>query len=296
MKLNKKAFTLVELIIVVSIIATLSSLAYISMSSETANARDKRRLTDLQTLDAAFSTANAKGADINFSSGATTGAGSGTTDADRIQTTAGAIRVLRNGKLVEVKDGLVAATILSQVAPDPRANTPYLAAFLTSSLYQVVASLENADIGVATNAIKGSYKTNAVVDNLLQNISNATASFQVGNADQFIPGVVNTGVNPNTTTGDVIQVNNEKMAITAIDKTTDTITIHRGFNTTAQIHSKRAGVKIIEFADDAQSLFCLGNLTQVASTVGGATSDDAYTCSANASILNDGKVVPYTFN
>lgn len=294
MKRNQKAFTLVELIIVVAIIATLSSVAYITMSGETGNARDKSRLTDLQTFSNAFSTANAKGATINFSSGATTGGGSGTTDADRIQTTAGALRVLRNGKLIEIKNGVVDATILSQVSNDPRARSPYLAAFLTPSLFQVVATLENPDIGISTAAIKGSYKENAAVDNLLQDVSNALTSFQVGNADQFIPGTVNTGVNPNTTTGDVIQIDNEKMAITAIDRTAETITVHRGFNSTAQIHSKRASIKVVQFADNAKSLFCIGNLVQVSGTAtGGDTSDDAYTCAVGQSVENDSQTVPY---
>jgi prepilin-type N-terminal cleavage/methylation domain-containing protein len=291
---RNKGFTLIELIVVVAIISTLSAMAFMSFSKEAGNARDEARLTDLQTFDTAFSTANAQGVTINLENAATTGSGSGTTDTDRITTTSGSIRVLRNGKLLEVKEGLVDSSILAQIGSDPRSRAPYLAAFINSSLYQLFASSENPNTGIATAVIKGTYKKNIVVDNVLSDVSNSLTLLPLGNAGQFIPGTVDTGVTPNTTTGDVIQIDNEKMAITAIDRTNNTITVTRGFNTTAEIHSKRKSIKLIQFALNAESLLCIGNLLQVSgAATGGDTSDDAYTCSANKSILSGSQVLPY---
>ena len=291
---NHIGFTLIELIVVISIIATLSAVAFISFSSESGNARDKARITDLQAFDTAFSTANAQGVTINLENAATTGSGSGITDTDRITTTSGSVRVLRNGKLIEMKEGIVDSSILIQIGKDPRVNAPYLAAFVNTSLYQLFATLENPVTGITTALIKGSYKKNIVVDNILSDISNTLTILPIANAGQFIPGTVNTGVNPNTTTGDVIQINNENMAITAIDRNNNTITVTRGFNTTPQIHANRSSIKLTQFAQNAESLLCIGNLLQVSgSSTAGDTSDDAYTCSSNQSITSDGQVLPY---
>ena len=50
MKKNKKAFTLIELLVTIAIISTLSSIAIVSFSGQTAKARDARRKSDLENL------------------------------------------------------------------------------------------------------------------------------------------------------------------------------------------------------------------------------------------------------
>lgn len=51
---NKKAFTLVELLVVVTIIAILSVTAYMAMGGQTIKARDSRRIEDLSTIQTAL--------------------------------------------------------------------------------------------------------------------------------------------------------------------------------------------------------------------------------------------------
>nr|MDD3720845.1 type II secretion system protein [Candidatus Gracilibacteria bacterium] len=47
---SKKAFTLVELIVVITILAILGSIAFISLQSYTKNARDGQRLSDINNI------------------------------------------------------------------------------------------------------------------------------------------------------------------------------------------------------------------------------------------------------
>lgn len=54
MKKNKKAFTLIELLVTIAIISTLSSIAIVSFSGQTAKARDARRKSDLANLQQAL--------------------------------------------------------------------------------------------------------------------------------------------------------------------------------------------------------------------------------------------------
>nr|MDD3720259.1 type II secretion system protein [Candidatus Gracilibacteria bacterium] len=49
-KNSKKAFTLVELIVVITILAILGSIAFISLQSYTKNARDGQRLSDINNI------------------------------------------------------------------------------------------------------------------------------------------------------------------------------------------------------------------------------------------------------
>nr|HPO06207.1 prepilin-type N-terminal cleavage/methylation domain-containing protein [Candidatus Gracilibacteria bacterium] len=59
-------FTLIELIIVIAIIAILASLAFMSLSGETAQARDSKRVGDLKTYEDSIATANGKNKRIHF--------------------------------------------------------------------------------------------------------------------------------------------------------------------------------------------------------------------------------------
>ena len=52
--INKKAFTLVELIVVITILAVLWTIAFISLQSYTISARDSVRVADLNTIKSAI--------------------------------------------------------------------------------------------------------------------------------------------------------------------------------------------------------------------------------------------------
>jgi prepilin-type N-terminal cleavage/methylation domain-containing protein len=51
MKLQKQAFTLVELIVVITILAILGTIAFISMQSYSKTARDSVRVADIKNIE-----------------------------------------------------------------------------------------------------------------------------------------------------------------------------------------------------------------------------------------------------
>ncbi len=56
----KRAFTLVELIVVITILAILGTIAFISLNNFSASARDTKRLSDVRSLYTKFKLENAK--------------------------------------------------------------------------------------------------------------------------------------------------------------------------------------------------------------------------------------------
>ncbi|MDF1682370.1 MAG: type II secretion system protein [Patescibacteria group bacterium] len=61
MRNTKKAFTLVELIVVITILAVLGTIAFISLQGYSGEARDSKRLSDVNNLSKAVSTELARG-------------------------------------------------------------------------------------------------------------------------------------------------------------------------------------------------------------------------------------------
>ena len=288
-------FTLIELIIVVSIIAILASLAYLSFSDDTGYARDAKRKGDLKTIEDAISMSGARNRPINYLNSVTTGTDSST----KIKTGKGDVRVLRNADMFQVEQGFIDSTILPSVERDPY-GSPYFAAFLNQSIFQIAATLEMPETKKAEVFLRGSFKEQAIVDNLLISIDNVNKVFPVGNADQFIRG-------------DTIQIDNEKMIIEDISKAQDMIIVTRGQGgSVAAIHKNRAPIKISAFATNASSLYCLDSLTVltksaadasalIASEVPAALSiatsaillDNMYTCTAAGDISHEGQTILY---
>lgn len=305
--MKKRGFTLIELIIVVTIIAILSSIAYISLSGETAQARDSKRKADLKTLENAISMSNAQNRSLTYPSTTIT-TGDGTPS---FNTTSGAVHVLRNASAFEIGSGFINSTILATVERDPK-GAPYLGAFINSNQFQLIATLENPTTQRKQALIVGSFKEDAIVDNILTSIDNDDTLIPVANAGQFIRG-------------DILQIDNEKMKIA--DITTDSgvagdyeaIIVCRGYNTStatcdgtgAAVHQNRESVKLTSFASNASSLFCVGALTTLAKsaanasvsppnvptglslTLANVTYENMFTCSSTGNVTNEGNVVVY---
>lgn len=302
-----RGFTLIELIIVVSIIAVLSSIAYISLSGETANARDSSRRADLKTLESAVAMSNAQNKTVTYLTPSIT---TGTTGADAIITTKGAVRVLRNAQAFQIGSGFINSTILGTISRDPF-GAPYLAAFINQNQFQLAGVLENPTTKIPETILVGSFKKDAIIDNVLVAIDNDDRIIPVGNAGQFIRG-------------DVIQIDDEKMVITDVSSddglgTGDqsALIVTRGYSsTTATVHQNRSYVKITSLPSNASSLFCLGDLTTLAKSAANAnvlaapivsneipsgwsvtlaniSLEDTYTCSASGDVFDGGAVILY---
>ena len=304
---QKKGFTLIELIIVVSIIAVLSSLAYISLSGETAQARDSKRQADLKTLENAIAMSNAQGRSISYLDPVTTGTGAG----DTITTTAGDVRVLRNASMFQLGSGFINSTILASIERDPK-GSPYMGAFINSNQFQLIATLENSTTNDQEVHLVGSFKENAIVDNILVSIDNNDKLIPVGSGGQFVRG-------------DVIQIGSEKMQVEDVSVDSggsdlEAIIVCRGYNdltstcdgTGATVHKNRDVVQVTNFAANASSLFCLGTLQALAAsgvdasalvasevpanlsvTLSNVTLEDMYTCSASGDVKDGEGVVVY---
>lgn len=293
----QKGFTLVELIIVLTIITVLSTLAFVSLSGETALARDATRKQDLKTMDDAIAMSNARNRSITYlTPNITTGTGAG----DIIKTSSGDIRVLRNATAFEVGSGFVDSTILATVSRDPK-GSPYLIAFLHENVFQIASALENPVTKIQEAYLKGSFQKQAVLDNLLVAIDNTDKLLAVGKANQFVRG-------------DVIRIDSEDIYVDDVSSAKNYIIVTRGYNSTvASVHDSRSSVKIIDFPTNASSLFCLGSLTTLAKSAADASAltvaqvpddlstldlstvilDDMYTCTTGGDISDGGSIVPY---
>jgi prepilin-type N-terminal cleavage/methylation domain-containing protein len=60
----KKAFTLVELIVVITILAILGTIAFLSLQGYSADARNSKRTSDINNMETAITTAQAKGSSL----------------------------------------------------------------------------------------------------------------------------------------------------------------------------------------------------------------------------------------
>jgi prepilin-type N-terminal cleavage/methylation domain-containing protein len=69
----QKAFTLVELIVVITILAILGTIAFLSLQGYSADARNSKRSSDLNNIESAMTTAHTKGTSLMSFVTATTG-------------------------------------------------------------------------------------------------------------------------------------------------------------------------------------------------------------------------------
>lgn len=264
---RKQGFTLVELIIVVSIIAILAALSFIALSGETANARDTKRASDLKTIEDAISQSNAKSKTIAYG------------NATSVVTNAGiTVSGTRGANISAVSNVVFDSTILPQAPVDPR-ELAYVAAFLSSNLYQLAAVKENADTGTPTAVVQGSFRAGSVVDRSVNALTTSDTTVTVLSSNRFVAGA-------SAAAGDIITIDSEDMLVTAVDTTAKTLTVTRAQNSTvAATHLPGASIKIKAFPTDgtASSLFCVGAV------------DASRKCGAAVNVVtHGGTVLPYS--
>lgn len=263
-KTTTYGFTLVELIIVVSIIAVLAAFSFIALSGETSNAKDAKRNTDLKIIEDSISSSNAKARTINY--GTKTGAGA----SNRIQTNIGYVGAIRGAKIVEVNENLFDATILPTVPLDPT-GSKYLAAFLTDNLYQIISVQDNID-APSSALVRGSFRSGVILDKISADITVGATSLPIRNSSQFL-------------VGDILTINEEDVTITAIPDG-QTLTVTRASNaTTAKQHPKTSGIEIKTFVANGEGLICFGTATNPAT---------ATVCGGDGAIIHEGATVPYS--
>ena len=282
----------------ISIIAVLSTIAYVSFTSGTVQARDAKRRADIKAFEDSVGLAVAKGRSINYEVGGgsfSTGVGG----ADLLVTNEGNIRVLRYASAFQVLPGFVDSTILAKVPRDPKGST-YVAAFISNTLFQFAGTLESPETQIPEAIVKGTFGGSGIVDSLLIDIDNSDTLLPVGNADQFIRG-------------DIIQIDSEKMQVVDISRASEMIIVTRGQGgTTAGVHKNRESIQLSSLATNAESLFCLGALTTLTKsgvdasgviasqvptsltvTLTAVLLDDMYTCSSGGSVSDKGEVLIY---
>ncbi len=180
MKLTRKAFTLVELIIVIAIIAVLAVSAFMVLTKWLGKSRDSRRLGDIGSIERSLTTwlsdydANGKGLLVSPS---------------------GSETITLNGVVVATWDTFndyfdklktVKFDVLQKVVKDPNNKDQYAIAIVANKKFAVAATLEND--GTYKAAVRTNYQSGSVVKGVdgSTNYSGATIIGQKNTNDKPI--------------------------------------------------------------------------------------------------------------
>ena len=269
---NQKAFTLVELLIVVVIVA------FFALSGETSNSHDAVRKKDLNTFNDSVLNSLAKGRSINMGS------------QDQITTNykdSGSnfviLNTLRGATVTTINEGTFEKSILKDLSKDPK-GVEYIAVFLNKNIYQFFSTLENEyGPGVETALVKGTFKSGMRVDILNNKVSIGDTQLKVFHANSFV-------------IGDTIKIENEEFTVAGI---IDAQTVDITGDPATKIHVKGSPVFLHAFAPNADTLLCVGPVLDVDANI--STLDDR-TCSVGdlsvpqGTISNNSQLVPYSLD
>ena len=273
---TKKGFTLIELIIVIAIIAVLASIAFMSMSKETANARDASRKEDISTFEKVIASSISKGRTINT--------GTVTT----LTTTSGRLDTLRGAKIVEIDETIFEPTVLQKASRDPSpSGNKYIGVFLTDNIYQIFATLENPTNDTPITLTGGTFVDGIILDTLSENVALGSTVLPVNNAGRFL-------------IGDIITIGENDSTIASVDTSAKTITVTAA--TTAR-YLQDFEIKLKTSPANAQSFLCLGGIVNgagaaVADPVTNTTNENEF-CIPDAAdnsagtIKNRSTILPY---
>jgi len=214
---NKKGFTLVELIVVITILAILGAIAFISLQGFSADARDSARASDLKNIQTKISTSASTG--ISYDK--------------MVGTTSNALSNISVGGVTpaatEYDAGSVNFTILGMKAEDfkdPKSGDDYVIGSTTKAggAFELAATKE-ANSGTAL--VIGNYKSRATTDTASISDTSATLTtawgsikitdgmgiFQIGD-------VVNINDWTNTNEWKISGISADKTTITVVDSDT----------------------------------------------------------------------------
>lgn len=249
---RKLGFTLVELVIIIAIISVLASLAFLMLSSETAQARDSKRMSDIKIIENSIDATLGKNKDFQYAIDFEHT--SRVTDQDSYQTNTGFFFPLRGGFLIPLMNGVFDSSILPQVPLDPKGGS-YLAVFLSPKNYQIFGTLENVDTKIPTAYVKGPFQEGAILDKISADIDTDVNLIIVSHPENFVAG-------------DVIRIEGEYMVITGLDIPNKTVFVYRdqklpdgnGTDNAKEVHNTGAYVKLYRSAPGAKALLCKNGL------------------------------------
>jgi prepilin-type N-terminal cleavage/methylation domain-containing protein len=200
---KKAGFTLVEMIIVVTIIAILAAVALVSFSGETINARNSKRFSDLKSLQTGISTSLAK--NYNLRMGVN----------EKVKTNIGNIVPLRGASLELVKEKSFSSKLFPSIPQDPY-NQPYVIAYLTPEIYQIYAVAEREDKSRYA-LINGSFKNGIEIDRLVESIRPDDFEIFVNHPDFF-------------EVGDKLKIDKEIMTVVEIYEEDKVLEVERDYD------------------------------------------------------------------
>jgi prepilin-type N-terminal cleavage/methylation domain-containing protein len=265
--LKPSGFTLVELIIVVAIIAVLATLAFMSLSGETAKARDSKRVSDIKVFEDAVSTSNGKNKRINYTEDTVgknhdqVARNDPTSNVfDTLETNSGYLQPIRGSSLIPIVNGVFDSDVIPTAPRDPRGSY-YFGAFLSATDYSFYGTAENPETKIPTAIVRGSFKEGMILDIVMANVSGSAAAteIQVANASRFVRG-------------DIIRIDDEYMAVVGyLNDTESKLVVQRGYDPTGNngldtasinVHNQGAAVRLVTSAPGGESLLCLGTLAE----------------------------------
>lgn len=173
MKNTRKGFTLVELIVVITILAILGSIAFVSLQGYSADARNSKRTSDLNSLQNAMSVKSTEGASImSFISGSDKNLDDISIGWKTPETDEYAANIPNYSAL-----GVKQADF-----QDPLSNADYLAGATSLKLgqYELAASMEQGS-GNQIAKIVGNYKPRTQED--VTGTSTASGTFKIASSE-----------------------------------------------------------------------------------------------------------------
>ena len=177
MRNTKSAFTLVELIVVITILAILGTIAFISLQGYSADARNSKRISDLGNIQSAMTLKQVEGTPLaSFVSS--------NTDALGTINLAGQAAVASGTTYTAGNPSYSVLNVVADDFKDPSSDQDYKIGMtsLRGGSFQIGASMEN-DSGGNTALVNGSYVArattaqNATLNGNVATMANASANF-----------------------------------------------------------------------------------------------------------------------
>ncbi|MFA5917199.1 MAG: type II secretion system protein [Candidatus Gracilibacteria bacterium] len=238
--IKKQGFTLVELIVVITILAILGSIAFISLQGYSSDARNSKRTSDLSSIQSSLTVKQTSGTDLTAFVANTTTANTLTSLSIGGQTP--------TGKYFAGAINYNALGMKGSDFQDPQSNANYVAGVtsLIGGAYQIAASMEQSG-GARVARVVGNYnpRTSPAAVNVLTGSTSVTLSAST-DINKFKPQDVVSLNGGGASTGTVSRVSADGMTLTLSTGSTTATTVTLFAPETAGLIGSGSSANVVE--------------------------------------------------